>query len=64
MKTKAELIMIIKLVRKYCYRKMVSSTMLSPDGIRSLGSCVSPYKWNNHGSMRKKIDKIGKGVEA
>ncbi len=37
-KTKAELTMIIKLVRKYCYGKNVSSTMLSPGGIRSLGS--------------------------
>jgi hypothetical protein len=25
-------------VRKYCYGKKVSSAMLSPDGIRSLGS--------------------------
>ncbi len=38
MKTKAELTMIIKLVRKYCYGKKVSSAMLSPGGIRSLGS--------------------------
>jgi hypothetical protein len=33
MKTKAGLIMIIRLVRKYCHRKKVSSAMLSPDGI-------------------------------
>jgi hypothetical protein len=26
------------LVRKYCYGKKVSSAMLSPDGIKSLGS--------------------------
>jgi hypothetical protein len=32
-KTKAGLIMIIRLVRKYCYGKKVSSAMLSPDGI-------------------------------
>jgi hypothetical protein len=32
-KTKAGLIMIIRLVRKYCYVKKVSSAMLSPDGI-------------------------------
>ncbi len=38
MKTKAELIMIIKLVRKYCYGKMASYAMLSPGGIRNLGS--------------------------
>ncbi len=38
MKTKAELTMIKKLVRKYCYGKKVSSAMLSPGGIRSLGS--------------------------
>jgi hypothetical protein len=37
-KMKAELTMIMKLVRKYCYRKKVSSAMLSPGGIRSLGS--------------------------
>ncbi len=37
-KTKAELIMIIRLVRKYCSGKKVSSAMLSPDGIRSVGS--------------------------
>jgi hypothetical protein len=37
-KTKTELIMIIRMVRKYCYGKKVSSAMLSPDGIRSLGS--------------------------
>jgi hypothetical protein len=30
--------MIIRLVRKYCYRKKVSSAKLSPDGIRTLGS--------------------------
>ncbi len=36
--TKAELTMIIKLVRKYCYGKKVSSAMLSPGGIRSIGS--------------------------
>jgi hypothetical protein len=35
---KAELTMIIKLVRKYCYGKKVSSAMLSPEGIRSLDS--------------------------
>ncbi len=35
---KAELTMIIKLVRKYCYGKKVSSAILSPGGIRSLGS--------------------------
>ncbi len=35
---KAELTMIIKLVRKYCYGKKISSAMLSPGGIRSLGS--------------------------
>ncbi len=38
MKTKAESTMIIKLVRKYCYGKKVFSAMLSPGGIRSLGS--------------------------
>jgi hypothetical protein len=38
MKMKAELIMIIKLVKKYCKGKKVSSAMLSPDGIRNLGS--------------------------
>ncbi len=37
-KTKAELIMIIKLVRKYCYEKKVSSAMLSLGGIRYVGS--------------------------
>ncbi len=37
-KTKEELTMIIKLVRKYCYGKKVSSAMLSPGGIRNLGS--------------------------
>jgi hypothetical protein len=37
-KTKAELIMIIKLVRKYCYGKKVSSATLSLGGIRNLGS--------------------------
>ncbi len=37
-KTKAELIMIIKLVRKYCYGKKVFSAMLSLGGIRNLGS--------------------------
>ncbi len=38
MKTKAELTLIMKLVRKYCYGKKVSSAMLDPGGIRSLGS--------------------------
>jgi hypothetical protein len=37
-KTKAGLIMIIRLVRKYCYGKKVSSANLSPDGIRNLSS--------------------------
>jgi hypothetical protein len=32
------LTMIIKLVRKYCYRKKVSFALLSPGSIRSLGS--------------------------
>jgi hypothetical protein len=35
--TKVGLIMIIRLVRKYCYGKKVSFAMLSPDGIKSLG---------------------------
>jgi hypothetical protein len=37
-KMTAELIMIIKLVRKYCYRKKVSTITLSLGGIRNLGS--------------------------
>jgi hypothetical protein len=37
-KTKAELTLIIKLVRKYCYGKKISSAMLSLGGIRNLGS--------------------------
>jgi hypothetical protein len=37
-KTKAKLIMIIRLARKYCSGKRVSSAMQSPGGIRSLGS--------------------------
>jgi hypothetical protein len=35
---KGRMTMIIKLVRKYCYGKKISSAMLSPGGIRSLGS--------------------------
>ncbi len=38
MKTKAELIMIIRLVRKYYNRKKVSSANLSQYGIENLGS--------------------------
>jgi hypothetical protein len=37
-KTKADLVMIRKLVRKYCYIRKVYSAMLSPGGIKSLGS--------------------------
>ncbi len=35
---KAELIMITKLVKKYCWEKKVSSAMLSLYGIKDLGS--------------------------
>ena len=58
MKTMAELTMIMKLVRKYCYGKKVSSATLSPGGVRSLGSYDSPYKWNNHGSTQKKVERM------
>jgi hypothetical protein len=37
-KTKAELTMIIRLVRNYCYGKKVSFAMPSPGGIRNLDS--------------------------
>jgi hypothetical protein len=52
---KAGLIMIIRLVRKYCYGKKVFSAMLSPDGIRTLGSL--------HQSIQMEQSRFGNKIE-
>ncbi len=51
-KTKAVLIMITKLVRKYLYRTTVSSAKQNP---RPLDNHISPCKWNYHSSMQKQM---------
>jgi hypothetical protein len=53
MKTKAGLIMITKLARKYLYGTKVYSAKHSPYGRKLMDNHERPYKWNNHDSMQK-----------
>ena len=56
---KAESTMIMKLVRKYCYGKKVSSAMLSPGGIRSLGSLqLSIQMEQSRFTAEKKVERM------
>ncbi len=58
-KTKRELIMITKLVKKYCKGKMVFFAMLSPDGTKNLGSLHQSIRMEQ---SRFNAEKKGDGI--
>jgi hypothetical protein len=52
-KTKTELIMIIRLVKGTSTERRYPPQIRVNMASKTLAHYISPYKWNNHGSTRK-----------